>query len=92
MISDDIDMFFILLFLSVDAVAEDFSFSWQVIEYLHVDEGIKFHSDFIHHRISNIVDLVKDDFYALFRELSAFKDFSWLVSDLELSHSVHQLA
>ena len=91
MVSDDIDMFFMLFLLSLDAFGQDFRFSWQVIEYLHIDEGIEFHSDLIHHRISNIIDLVKDDFYALFGQLSAFKDFSGLVSDLKLSHSIHQL-
>ena len=72
MIPNDIDMFFMLLFLIWDAVTQDFGFSLQVIENLHIDIGIKLHCYVIYHRISNIVDLVEDDVYALVRELSAF--------------------
>ena len=76
MISKDFDMLFMLVLLSIEAVAQDFCISLQVIKYLNIDVGIKFESDIIHHSISNIVDLVKDDFYTLFRKLSAFKDLS----------------
>ena len=91
MISNDIDMFFMLLFLGCDAVAQDFSVSLQVIEYLHIDEGIEFHSYVIHKSITNIIDLVNDHFYALIRKLSAFQDFSSLVTDLKHCHSVSLL-
>ena len=91
MIPNDIDMLFMLIFLGLDAVTKDFCFSLQVIENLHIYVGIKFHSNVVHHRISNIVDLVEDDFYALVRELSAFKNLSRLVTDLKSGDSVHQL-
>ena len=91
MVPDDVLVLFMLLIMCGDAVIQDFGLSLQVIENLHIDVGIELHGDVIHHRFSNTVDLVEDNLYALVRELSAFKDCSRLVTDLELGHSVHQL-